>query len=299
VKLSLTLHPSQTSTKGTLEELRVIRLERYLRAGRKRVKGWLDDLSAHVIARIGLTQATRGLFGSVGEIGVHHGRLFILLYLCLQPKEKAFAIDVFAKQELNVDHSGRGDRWIFERNVRRWAGNLEALTIIEEASRTVTSEWLRATVGPARLISIDGGHSTATTLNDLRLADQLMIEGGVVILDDVFNPMWPGVLAGFARYMNLPERRMVPFAVSSAKLFLTTPSWAVKYQEVLKEASGPWRTKRKELDEHQVEVLYRERHSVRSILVTSKAYQRVRDTALGQRLRAIAMYGLRSPRLDE
>ncbi|HEV2069230.1 MAG TPA: hypothetical protein VGR26_05515 [Acidimicrobiales bacterium] len=33
--------------------------------------------------------------GSVGEIGVHHGKLFLLAYLASRRDEAAFAVDVF------------------------------------------------------------------------------------------------------------------------------------------------------------------------------------------------------------
>ena len=53
-------------------------LDLYLKS-QTAVKGWLDPYSAEVIAELGRFQAADGVAGSVGEIGVHHGRLFILL----------------------------------------------------------------------------------------------------------------------------------------------------------------------------------------------------------------------------
>jgi hypothetical protein len=49
-----------------------------------------------------------GITGNVAEIGVHHGRLFILLYLLTSPDERALAVDLFSGQERNIGSSGHG-----------------------------------------------------------------------------------------------------------------------------------------------------------------------------------------------
>ena len=82
------------------------RLERYLAAGLNNVQGWLSTYSAEFIAVLSEIQHKAGYTGAVGEIGVHHGKLFILLLLTASRREKAFAIDVFEAQDLNTDRSG-------------------------------------------------------------------------------------------------------------------------------------------------------------------------------------------------
>ena len=94
-------------------------LEAYLSRGMNQVQGWLDSFSARAVAAIGREQQRLGLTGAVGEIGVHHGRLFILLYLLSAPEERAFAVDVFSDQTRNVDESGRGNEAIFLSNLSR------------------------------------------------------------------------------------------------------------------------------------------------------------------------------------
>jgi hypothetical protein len=73
--------------------------------------------SARLVKATSDAQVIAGTRGSVGEVGVHHGRLFILLYLLAEPDERAFAIDIFDEQHLNEDHSGQGDRKVFEENL--------------------------------------------------------------------------------------------------------------------------------------------------------------------------------------
>ena len=55
-------------------------------------------------------QNRTGIDGSLAEIGLHHGKSFIALCLGLVGDQKAYGIDVFENQSLNLDHSGKGVR---------------------------------------------------------------------------------------------------------------------------------------------------------------------------------------------
>src|SRR5689334_11579564 len=90
-------------------------LRAYLQVGWNSVHGWLDRYSATVIADLTHVQREHRIVGAYGEIGVHHGKLFILMRLAA-PEDRCFAIDVFDDQHLNVDHSGAGDRAKFLSN---------------------------------------------------------------------------------------------------------------------------------------------------------------------------------------
>src|SRR5258708_1747898 len=148
------------------------RLERYLRRHAK-VPGWLDPYSARFVAEIARIQATHRFEGSVAEIGVHMGRLFILLRLLAAPHERALAIDVFQDQRLNIDGSGAGDERRFRANLERWAST-HNVEIIHGSSLDVTASEVVSKVGRCRLLSIDGGHTAECTLNDLRLAEHVV-----------------------------------------------------------------------------------------------------------------------------
>lgn len=72
-------------------------IDRYLRRDMKRVEGWLDPLTARIIAALGRHQTAGGLSGAVGEIGVHHGKLWLVLdhvaarlppFLALAPRRR-------------------------------------------------------------------------------------------------------------------------------------------------------------------------------------------------------------------
>jgi hypothetical protein len=210
-------------------------LRAYLQHGHTLVKGWLVPGAAEAIVALTAEQRALGLSGAVGEIGVHHGRLFILLYLLTQADEPAVAIDLFSHQDLNVDRSGEGDLARFKENLRRHAGpNTERLVIHEGDSTQLTSDQLVALgAGPFRMISIDGGHTAAITAHDLATTEGALMPGGIVVLDDCFNESWPGVVDGVHAYFSQP-RGLVPFGIGANKTLFCHPQYAQRYSGVLK-----------------------------------------------------------------
>jgi hypothetical protein len=202
---------------------------RYLRYGAKRVAGWLNPFSATFIAWLSLVQRDDGITGSVGEVGVHHGRLFILMQASAAPEEAAVAIDVFGDQHLNTDRSGSGDRAIFERNVAKWGGPAP-LTVVQKSSLDMTpAEYLTQAQQPARLFSVDGGHTAECAESDMRLADAVLHPEGVVIVDDIYNEFWPDVAVGVGAYCRDPTARLRPFAITPGKVYFCRSEQAARY----------------------------------------------------------------------
>ncbi len=199
----------------------------------KRVQGWCDPLSAQMILEIGRMQSADRLSGAVGEIGVHHGKLWLLLNHLADAGETSFAIDIFEDQHLNVDRSGRGDRSAFESNASRFGRSMDKAIVIQASSLALDGAQLAQQVGPVRLISIDGGHTAECTRNDLNLAQSLLCRGGVAVLDDVFNAGFPGVATGLAQYVLQDSGRLAPMAISPNKVFLTEPDMAARYRDRL------------------------------------------------------------------
>ncbi len=204
-------------------------LRRYVNGGHDAVEGWLNGRSAAMIAALSMLQRRRGLRGAVGEIGVHHGRLFILLALTADETETPFAIDLFEQQELNIDESGRGDREAFYANLRAHGIDPEKLHIVTASSLDLSGTALREEIGPARLLSIDGGHTEQCIRNDLAIADALLADHGVVVVDDVFNATWPAVVTGYARYLAA-DPATVPFATSPNKVYAARAPFVQLYR---------------------------------------------------------------------
>lgn len=201
--------------------MRVVYLDgasRYLEMGMAQVEGWLAPVSASIIAHLAAQQLQIGVFGNVAEIGVHHGKLFILLANLTASDESAYAVDIFDDQHKNVDRSGKGDRAIFEANVRRYAPRARTVVIQESSLELAGTEFMQTRF---RFISVDGGHTADITRSDLRLAQGRLVEGGIVVLDDILNPDWLGVVTGLANYLA-DGGTLIPFALSANKLYLAT-----------------------------------------------------------------------------
>jgi hypothetical protein len=231
---------------------RLERLRDYARGGHKAVEGWLNPRSALMIAGLSLLQRERGFAGAVGEIGVHHGRLFILLALGAGPDESCFAIDVFERQELNLDEAGRGDREIFARNLRDHGLDPDKVHIVTASSLDVDGNRLRGEIGAVRLLSIDGGHGEECVRNDLGIADALLADHGVVILDDVFNANWPSVISGYARYL-LDDPATIPFAISPNKVYACRPRFVTLYRDFMRSSFSSFFRRSSRLFDFEVE----------------------------------------------
>lgn len=225
--------PAEHACAGVPERTRK-RVSRYVGRDMADVDGWLYKPDARLIAELGLLQAQRGIGGAVGEIGVHHGKLLILLCLLRQPDEPAFCVDVFDRQDLNTDLSGHGDEAMLRENLRRNLGSLDDVQIFRGASQDLGPDEITDAVGEVRLLSIDGGHEAQTVAHDMRLADSVLSPRGVAVVDDLFNPRWPGVSDGTREALRKPAVDLVPFALGINKAFFARRDHAGDYAQALR-----------------------------------------------------------------
>jgi len=210
-------------------------LHRYLKHGHKFVEGWMLPAAAKMITTLSAVQDAKRISGNVAEIGVHHGKLFILLYLLSQGDERAVAIDLFGDQMRNIDHSDAGNLGKFRANLLRYAhADLRRVVVHTGDSRELHGSALkRLAGGPYQLISIDGGHTAENTAHDRAIAVEALARGGVIILDDYFNEMWPGVCEGVHRYFREP-RGILPFATGANKTFFCASGAIALYVDSLR-----------------------------------------------------------------
>ena len=199
-------------------------LQDYLERGIGSVEGWLWPTTASMIAELLVRQVSATVLGDVCEIGVHHGRLFLILANAMVVGERAVAVDVFEAQDKNLDASGAGDRRILERHIALYAPGARC-EIIQESSLDLEQTGFCSS--RFRFISIDGGHMASIVVNDLRLAERTLLPAGIVALDDVLNHAWPGVVTGLSRYLT-EGGTLVPFAIIPNKLLLAADQAAAQ-----------------------------------------------------------------------
>lgn len=229
--------------KGSLAPGRDRAYLKYALVGQRLVEGWLRQPGLILIDTIDRLQREQAITGHVAEIGVHHGRLFILLSMLRRDDENAVALDLFENQHLNVDASGMGDRGRFMANLRKWDPRWRDVRIETANSWDIDGAKLRALAGgPLRLVSVDGGHTAELTFHDLTTAVDSLAPGGVVILDDCFNEIFPAVAQGAQEFFR-QRSDVTPFVAAGNKTLISQIEYADTYREVIAEErhSTPFR----------------------------------------------------------
>lgn len=221
-------------------------LSKYIRTSHKKWDGWAALNDIYIAGYLSKVQHNRmGLQGTVGEIGVHHGKFTLPIAMFALPNEPLWAADLFdTLQEQNVDRSGKGNRRIFSQHLNEYGittttnnNNTEEsdsqLKILAINSLELKPSHLDG-FDAFRMLSVDGGHTHDLTINDLLFSCEVIREGGIVILDDFVNIGWLGVVSGLFFFVK-SQPYLQPFYWGDNKLFLTTPGYGEKYIESLEE----------------------------------------------------------------
>ena len=86
-----------------------------------------------------------------------------------------------------------------------------------------------STLGPADVgdgfsfCHVDGGHTAAETYHDLDLCSRVLLPGGLLALDDYFNPAFPGVCEGAIKFWLDHGGALTPVAAGFNKVFFQKP----------------------------------------------------------------------------
>jgi hypothetical protein len=201
-----------------------------------RIDGWMYQTTALAMMELIWLQEEAGLTGNIAEIGVHHGCSALALVAAARPDEALIAIDLFDRQDLNMGESGKGSLAAFREHLRYLFPQARVQTIAKSSVELRGAEQQHG-LSDLRFFSIDGGHTSALTVNDLEIADASLAPHGVAVLDDVFNANWPGVASGlFAFLARRPD--LAPFAIFPNKIFLCRGSFRGFYRKACHAAFG-------------------------------------------------------------
>ncbi len=203
-------------------------LETYWKEGFPSVEGWVDDRLLPFLQLANETQQAAGIRGNIAEIGVFHGKFLIALAHLARHGEKVTGIDVFEDQERNLDGAGVGSRARVQDNLERFGPSSLDYAFITADSIALSladkAELVRER-GPFRLFSVDGCHTMEHTHTDLVTAQDLLINGGLLILDDYMQPHWPGVTEAVSLFYSRSVPVIKPFLYCCHKLFFVGYGW--------------------------------------------------------------------------
>jgi hypothetical protein len=209
----------------------------YSRGRHVEVEGWLEPGVLTLLSIVASAQQKMEVEGPIAEIGIHHGRFFIALLLA-KSHEKGIAIDIFEDQHLNPDNSGKGNYAAFIKNLERFAIPAERVVTRKSDSRVLLPSdhlWNRR----VSIFSVDGAHTVEYTVSDLNLAVSVLAPGGVIILDDCFNPRWPGVNEGLFQWLAGPTgRSFAVFMYGNNKAFIASRRKTDAYKAAVKDAEA-------------------------------------------------------------
>jgi predicted O-methyltransferase YrrM len=168
--------------------------------------------------------AEDGIAGDTLEIGVHHGLSAIAVAALAGNGREFVAIDLFEDlQEQNVSRSGGGHKATFLENMERAFGDIGFVRTLVCRSSDIRPHDLGAS--RFSFCHIDGGHSAEETYHDFALCHQILVDGGLLAVDDYFNPAWPGVSEGSIGFMRDHPSALIPLAVGFNKvLFQKAPA---------------------------------------------------------------------------
>jgi hypothetical protein len=212
-------------------------VESYLSDGFSHIEGWVSPHFLRVVGHFGEEMNRIGVTGGACEIGVHKGK-FIVGLLCAVDYRPSLAIDIFNMQELNIDNSGGGQNDLLEQfssNVDRFgSGKIKAIVADSLSLSAAHQSNILQEFGSFQFFSVDGGHEPEHLVNDYRFAEAVTHPGGAIIIDDMLNPGWPGVMEGVASLFLLDRPKFVPFAIGYNKLILVGLSYHQRYFQIMR-----------------------------------------------------------------
>jgi len=192
-----------------------------------KIDGWFG--AKYLFAGLDQIQNSNNIWGDLFEIGVHHGKSALLMILLAKEGERFSCCDLFKNQGENKSRSGKGEKEIFYENLKKLFGEIPRnINIFDCNSSDLFYKPLKKNY---RMFHIDGGHSFEETYSDLKLANSLSKEEGLIILDDYFNYRFPEVSEAITKSFMENKVDLVPVGIGKNKLVLCREDFHKFYLE--------------------------------------------------------------------
>ncbi len=177
------------------------------------IEGWFGDGAIAVWDALLDFQQRSRVVGHMLEIGVHHGKSAALMAMYAQPGFKV----------LLVDHALKAPKIEQALAAARPAAGVEFLTVKGDSRELGVNPLIVQTYRQHRWIHIDGEHSAGAVTNDMRIANQLLANDGVLVVDDFFSWLYPQVTEAVLRYVRQNPDDFALFLCGFNKAYLARP----------------------------------------------------------------------------
>jgi hypothetical protein len=176
------------------------------------VTGWLIPSAAYFTAYLMGFQDQKKIEGPALEFGVYHGKYLCLMMHCaLKQGSYVGGCDTF--ELCHPEYA-----WV---HAETFFGSREKMILWKGSTRNYSAKVMSSMIHvPPRIISVDGDHTAEGSLYDMQLAQKVIAKNGIMVLDDVYNPMAIGVSEGAFRYLLSGDCEFIPFAHICNKTFL-------------------------------------------------------------------------------
>jgi hypothetical protein len=168
------------------------------------IYGMLSDFSIAVMDMVLSLQTRSHISGHIVEIGVFKGKSAAVLSTHAAGNERLILVDAFDQ---------------FERD-KLTAIKPDTEFIICPSEQLQSTSGYRALKGKCRFIHIDASHQFEATQRELAIADELMIDNGIVVLDDFANLNYSQNIAAIYKYLFTANTQLTPFLVTNDKGYL-------------------------------------------------------------------------------
>jgi predicted O-methyltransferase YrrM len=158
------------------------------------IYGMLSDFSIAVMDMLLSLQARGLISGHIVEIGVFKGKSAAVLATHAAGNKRLVLVDVTDQ---------------FERDrLTAIKPDVEFIVCPSEQLRLKSS--YRTLRGKCRLIHIDASHQFEATQRELAIADDLMVDNGIVVLDDFANLNYSQNIAAIYKYLFTTKNQAYP-----------------------------------------------------------------------------------------
>ena len=179
-----------------------------------RIEGMFTHFSMAVIDALLSYQNEIGIAGNMLEFGVFKGRSAALMGRHLNSNERLVLVD-------NIDHLNRDA-------IARFRAAVDFLVCATEDFRKTYADFNKRRRS-FRFIHIDASHDFRATFRELKMADDLLAENGIIAMDDFANLHYSQNIASIFKYLFTANTDLTIFMVTDEKAYLCRRSALVNY----------------------------------------------------------------------